>query len=387
MSFRLSNEISSSRSGKRLVRVTLTGYYGAGNLGDDLMLDGLLQHVLKNKQVEVTILQFNFSAPVLMRDYKNVHVVKIPRTGLGRLKIAAAVLRRSDWLVFGGGTCFTDGSSDGSFKLFFLAKVMGVRLAYLGVGIGELSRYSRRLKAAILLRLSTLVTFRDVASFAEGKRLAGERACRKLHLTEDLAYLSDIWDCPRPACAQVKASERWVIVLRPIGQYLGVATSQKFWNNWVRWFHKMAIHRRNLDVVFLCVDDQRDLEISERMCADVRDRLGPLGAGKVSVAANLSPQEKIQVLACADQVIAMRLHACLIATAFGVPTFGIAYCKKVANYFDGVGSSNYKYLEYWISKPQEHWEPVRVGISHAPRCLDNIRERALANVALFESKL
>lgn len=359
--------------------ITISGYYGAGNLGDDLMLSGLVDHLLAAPETTVNVLVTGDSATAIA-PRERLNVMVLPRGRLAQLCRVVPVLRRSDWLIWGGGTCFTDTAGDGSFKLFLLGSLLGCKLAYIAVGIGQLSRKSRIFKTKCLLRLSRLVTFRDQESFQLAKQLLNPKHYHKLHKTEDLCYLA--LGEPAPLSASESADDRktWVVSVRPLEQFLPTEVLPSFWNNWKAWLKQQVVYHQPKRVVFLVIEEGRDRSVSEECCSYLASELGPNLDCEFSIAEHLSSEDKCRTLSTADQVVAMRLHACLVAGAAEVPTFGIAYCDKLTYYFDSIGSTAVRPLRSWIDSAEE------ISISPSPASnvlLDVRRPAALKNIELF----
>ena len=103
------------------MRILLSGYYGQGNFGDDLLLKTIVKnlpdHSIGNLSYDVLAWQ------------------KVPKLERLRLFIAQSkvVMAQHDWLVFGGGTTFHENMPLQYF-ICRLAKKQGLRIAAIGVG-------------------------------------------------------------------------------------------------------------------------------------------------------------------------------------------------------------------------------------------------------------
>lgn len=185
------------------MRFFLYGYYGHGNLGDDLLLRacvlGILdicpdaRFVVRASRAETGL--DALQVPFEIADVDGV-LADQSRSRISRLFSALTAyrrqLRRCDWLVFGGGTLFHERQSPLPLILLLLiclmARVMRVRIAALGVGVAELK--SRTALAALrgIVMLSDIFAVRDEAALEQcGKA----RASRYVALTSDLAFTLD----------------------------------------------------------------------------------------------------------------------------------------------------------------------------------------------------
>ncbi len=182
------------------IRFFLYGYYGQGNLGDDLLLRACVRGILSicpDARFVVRAGKVATGLEALRVPFEVVEVDEIladqGRSKLARLFLVLAAyrrhLRRCDWLVFGGGTLFHERRSSLPLILLLLiclmARTMRLQVAALGVGVAELK--SRPAFAALggIVRLSDLFAVRDEASF-ELCRKAG--ASSRVALTGDLAF-------------------------------------------------------------------------------------------------------------------------------------------------------------------------------------------------------
>lgn len=165
---------------------TILGYYGMDNFGDDLMLKGILGQ-LENHGLKVNILSYKKINWLSKENYPNVKVFIWPKSKIGKYKIFKKASENSRTVFWGGGTCFTDEDGDGYFKYMVYAKLLGKKVGYLGVGIGNLNKSSRLLKTKILINISSILTFRDKTS--QLKALSWKKKASKavIELVEDPA--------------------------------------------------------------------------------------------------------------------------------------------------------------------------------------------------------
>ena len=176
--------------------IILHGYYGCGNLGDDLLLIVLTTelrrlvcgaHFLVRDHGDVAGLEG------LGPDVEFTHIETIlserQRGKIARLTAYLAawfrLLGRGRWLVFGGGTLFHARGSLTSLLLQWaiclLARARGVRVAALGVGVADLPPGFARWLMRRIVGLTELFLVRDEA---------GLEQCRttKARLTGDLVF-------------------------------------------------------------------------------------------------------------------------------------------------------------------------------------------------------
>lgn len=196
----------------RRYRAALLGYYGFGNLGDELLLRACLEILtsIGVERQEISVLSNNpeetsrnFLVDSANR-WKFVEVVK--------------VLRSSERLIFGGGGIFQDRTSVMSCVWYWgivrLARLMGVKVFAAGQSVGPLSSKISRILAGNALRSCGLVQVRDEKSLA----LARELGCEKIVQGVDLVMTLKAGGAP-------ERGTRMLVNLRPcpeLERYAGI---------------------------------------------------------------------------------------------------------------------------------------------------------------------
>jgi polysaccharide pyruvyl transferase WcaK-like protein len=333
---------------KKSTVVTLTGYYGAGNLGDDLMIRGLVNNLLSATNISLNVLQFYDVSTLPFEENERLKIIKIPNNRIKSIIVTAKTLIRSNWLVYGGGTCFTDRSGDGSFKLFMMAKLLGCKIAYLGVGIGKLTRKSRILKTKLLLFISNLTTFRDNSSFIKGIKLSLTSSHSNLFETEDLCYLDSEHHLLLSETFKSSSFITWVISVRPLDQYLSTNDNKIFWKNWIEWIKSQIIIYEPNKILILPIDDSKDISISKMLLDSLLVLEDKLDC-KIEIVNKTTSNEKIRILSHSNLIVSMRLHACYLGNLMNIPTFGVSYCQKVTAFYNSIDSTYFSELDSWLT--------------------------------------
>lgn len=180
--------------------VFLSGYYGQGNLGDDLLLRATIEGICRISPVRRFVIRNEGDVAGLRGLSVPVELTGIDRIAADQTKskfqrlVSTLVayrqhLRRCDWLIFGGGTVFHERSSAVPLAMTFLtcllAWLMGVRIAALGVGIATIRSRVGRFLLRRIIALSDVFAVRDDAALAECIK-AG--VGRRIVLTADLVF-------------------------------------------------------------------------------------------------------------------------------------------------------------------------------------------------------
>jgi polysaccharide pyruvyl transferase WcaK-like protein len=97
------------------VKVAIFGSYGEHNLGDEAILDGLLQHFIVNQDIKCLVFSHHATKSAKIHRYKGVHFRPMIATGIrsfvkqlsnGNLKKSIRLLKQCEYIVIGGGGLF-----------------------------------------------------------------------------------------------------------------------------------------------------------------------------------------------------------------------------------------------------------------------------------------
>jgi polysaccharide pyruvyl transferase CsaB len=318
--------------------LTITGYYGFGNAGDDAILEAL----------SARLVGLGFGLTVIT--YPDADTARLSATlGIeaidGRdLQAAARAIEQSDALLIGGGgliqdylpsdpdTHLTPRHGNLSFwtTMALLARSSGVPAIGYALGVGPLSTPEGRDHARMFFELLSLTIVRDEPSAAlvEGLGLA------RPEVAADPAYLLE------PATRD--PLEGGLDDL-PTGGALRICVSVRSWPGNDAWQSELAaaldllIERHDADILFLPFQQSRkgldnDALVATRIAARMKHT-----ARRAVISTELTPAEKAAVIAGSDLVIGMRLHSLVFAATAETPAVGIAYDPKVLNAMADLG--------------------------------------------------
>ena len=289
------------------VRLVMAGYFGSGNLGDDAILLGFI-HGLGNLPVEVTVLSGSPEETYRLYGFNSV-----PRKDVTAVKNA---IQRCDALVYPGGSIFQDVTSVKSVKyyqaLVGMAKAAGKKVFLLGQGVGPVKSFFGKRWTADAYNKADAIAVRDPGSMALLKSIG---VTKPIRVTADSALLLD-----RPADSgdgndyNVGNMKAVGVSVRPYGKGKDV----------VNLFSDLCkrLFAANYMPVLIEMDRNEDgpliLEISKS------------SGGKIPDLRKLQTPMQLQQRLCRmDAVIAMRLHAGVLAASVGIPPFMVSYDPKV----------------------------------------------------------
>ena len=294
---------------RRPRRAAIVGFIGFGNLGDELILAGI-ERLLAPLPIQVTTL---FGGPNLAETtaFRGARRWSPWR----HLPTPAAIgeLRRTDLLIVGGGGLLNDHWPlviPRYLAWVVAARVVGTRVAWIGVGVGPIRRRAGRWLARLAATLSAPVLVRDEAS----AELLGGMSSRVKVIPDPAIFLEP----PTPA--------------RP-GPIMGLIVRE-------------PVHGRERDVAALVellariADAGRSAGLTPRLllmapAADrgfarlLTDRMARDGSGPPSEALGPSAERVWQQLGELQVAVSVRLHGVLLSALAAVPCVPIAYDDKV----------------------------------------------------------
>jgi polysaccharide pyruvyl transferase CsaB len=319
------------------------GYYGMGNLGDEMMLF-CLKPWLEAQGFQLIVLS---ERP---QDVSRTHglpaVENTPLLGEwawwdswlkgGALRLARAIAR-CDALIVGGGDLIRD---DLGWRTFFytvekliLATLLGKKLYLVNSGIGEPHTYYGRVLLRWALRRCQRIIVRDQRSLD---------ICKGLGIEQNVSLAPDIVlslpglleQQPLPITEAPARNPYLVVCLR---HNPNVFQSYSMTEERIRTFAASLdgfIRDHGVDVVFIPfqsnpANGRGDNALHERVAAAMHhsDRTHVR-----SWTADLS--EVARYLANAQFVVAMRLHAAVLAHAYGRPSVLMPYDRKIGEFGD-----------------------------------------------------
>jgi polysaccharide pyruvyl transferase WcaK-like protein len=319
-------ESTGSAAGRRN-GIILYGYYGCGNLGDDLLLTVViagLRPLFPGWRFLVRDGGDSEGLAALGRDvsFTGIELILMDRRGkLARvLRYFAAwwrLLGQSRWLVLGGGTVFHAVDSLRSLQsqwiIFALARLRGVRIAALGIGVSDLPSPAARRWLRRIIGMTELFLVRDESGLAQ---CAGTPA----RLCDDLVFA---WQGlpprgPSTGKTTIALTVAPAAFRGPELEQAAAALAEAV-RQWLAHGHGVVF------VIFLRAGvTPGDDALFERIAAHIGlDR--PIERRRPTA----SPEAIGAALGDVDLVCGMRFHGLVLAAMLGRPFVGLAHDGKV----------------------------------------------------------
>lgn len=317
------------------MRVLITGYYGAGNFGDDIMLEAFCEKMKEvNPKIKIDILKM-FERDLEIKIDKNINIIDICKFG-GKIRsiIFTILMLKYDIFLWVGGTCFTDEDGDGLYDLMKIVKRLRKRFGYIGVGVGNLTKKDRIDKANFLIKNCHFISLRDSRSYQYVKRIKENND--NIYLTDDLAYLfiKEI-NLTDKISGKINANRKIVLSWRNLINYKTKEEELALINKLLDYMKELSSEEINTDVIILPLDDRKDCEINKFIYDQLK--LNSNRYTKYIYKECLTPREKIKLLIESDINISARLHGIFVSELSNIKTIAISYSVKIDEFLDSIG--------------------------------------------------
>jgi polysaccharide pyruvyl transferase CsaB len=309
-------------------RVVLAGWYGAGNLGDELLLEIISGWVRDSGAVPVAI----STHPDWTRQTLGIEAV-----GYGDLPAIVEALAEADLFVLGGGGLFQDYNEFDLASLtrfpawnvsqyaqfLFLADELGLPTLALAQGVGPLRGSQGREIAA------------DVFSRADGVSVRDDDSAR---LLQEIGVDRVVPVAPDPAWSWRPANGGRSSLRQMYPQLADRPVLAMILRDWpfdAGWESACAgalSHAVPDGWGVLWLDFHRPPDAAATGHSEIARRMvSRLRTGAHAVWDGAGVHEAVHLLAQCDACVAMRLHGVLLAAANGLPVVAIEYDGKVSS--------------------------------------------------------
>lgn len=293
------------------MRLLLSGYYGFGNTGDEAILEAVIAGVRRCvPDAELCVLSRDPA-----RTAARHGVEAADRWDIGE---QARQIRMADLLLQGGGGLYQDTTSKLSvfyyLNQFWMARLFRTPYVVLAQGVGPLR--STVLHGALVgsFARARLVTLRDHAS-------AGDLEQWGLHTPTPIVTADPVLQLE--PCAEKRTDD--LLGQMGLGAEPYTVVALRHWPGVEAALDAVAQYLNTVrrPTLLLPFQYDQDIDIARQLQSRLENDLGRVPA------AALEPTEIMGTIARADDVLAMRLHALIMACAVGTTAAGLAYDPKV----------------------------------------------------------
>lgn len=317
------------------MRVLLSGYFGFGNTGDEMIFE-----VLKER---FSLMGYDVLSLVKTKKNRNEY------NRYNLIDVLNAV-KASDVVVSGGGGLIQDSTSSKSFLYYIfilmLGKAFRKKTVIFAQGIGPVNKTFNKWLLGKVGNSVDLITVRDNLS---KDTLLKCKVRKEIHITADLALLFNkveevILDYERYVIFSVVGIENKVIEEKLVQIILSI---NKF---------------TSLPVYILPLFSDKDKRLSERLSKQTNTKLLEV----------LSKEKIACVVSKAEFLVGSRYHSILLSAAFGVPFIALAYDPKVKSLSDEIGMKCYDLYNF---NPEEFMNAFNEAFSNKKNLREKVSEK------------
>ncbi len=378
-------------------RILIGGYYGGNNLGDDALLAAIMASLRKQKNdLQFIVASFDPDATREKFNVESVHWREITEL--------AKSVQRSDLVLVGGGGLFQDywgvepetyfrkkhGGITTYGTLVKLAHLFGKPCMLYAVGVGPLYSMEARVQTRDIFSMCMAVTLRDQNSRALIKNIGCDVETANITVTADPVFSLDPSQDDHK-----KAVELISHFPRATGSPL-IAVSLRYWEREIavdQWTSSLAsqldafIRSHNAQIILTPFQINSEGNFTDDLA------LNRMVAEKIANSQNvflidkvLSAAEMQALYQQCDLVVAMRLHAAILALNAATPMVALSYDPKVQSMMEENA------LDAFVLPLNEHerfgesleraWQEREVTKKHIQSLLPSLRLQAAKNAEI-----
>ena len=302
-------------------KVLVVGAYGTGNLGDEAILSGILNHLKVEKKVsEKEILVFSRDP----KETRRIHGVN------SRCKNLSDLLK-SDEVIIGGGELFQNqGNMVLKYSLLgLLAKIFRKRLSFFAVGVSSDINFLGKLLMRIVFRFADSISVRD----KESKRRLLDLGIKKriVRVSDPAFYVTPI--------SQVAASlllkgegvryEKGVIQIAFVSQNLG---NNELHLTFLEVLKEILDNNSDVQIIFVPFTHHVDKPLDRDLLYG--EWLGnKLKNDRFKVLKNrYTPDQIMGIMGLMGLVVSTRLHPLIFAAKMNVASIGMDLFDKTRSF-------------------------------------------------------
>lgn len=308
-------------------RIGIVGSYGGLNLGDEAILQSIVQQIRDSVDAQITV----FSRDA--EDTRRRHVVEqaVATRRLSRAELQP-IITELDLLLVGGGGLLFDGEARAFLREAVIAEEAGVPVMVYSVGAGPLRDPAVQAVVRDCLDQAAVVTVRETAA-REALEDAGVRA--EIEVNADPALLLK----PEPLSNDPLASEG----IHHKGPIIGMSVrepgaaapdlTQEVYHQLLANAADYMVDRYGAAVVF--VPMERGVLDMQHSHAVIARMLCPQQATVLK--GEYTPGQLMNLLGRFDFAVGMRLHFLILSALMRVPFVALPYASKVGGFLEQVG--------------------------------------------------
>lgn len=304
-------------------RVTIVGWFGNGNAGDEAILLGEVCSL--RTEIPDSYITVISDDPATTEQLYGVRSIDSREK-----KAVLSTLSNTDLFILGGGGLLKPGSAKGYSHKLLLAKLLGAKTMVYAVSASPLKSKYERAITKLAINLCGMVTVRDAAS-RDTLLTMGVR--RDIIVTADAAFAIPIDNNPTHHGGKLKSvSHPYIVLCLRQWDHEDLTEVQKFlsYNTFVKTMAKLCdllVEEYNVSIVAVPMQvgsSESDIPIHRDLKSRCRH---PELIHLVEEAT--APKDILGILHGAELTVGMRLHSIIFSVMAGTSFVSLAYSPKV----------------------------------------------------------
>jgi len=340
-------------------KITVAGYFGFQNAGDELILESIINNVTKEiKDVQITVLSSN---PVETARSFNVSAVY----RWNPISVVRAI-KGCDLLICSGGL-YQDITSSPSLYyyliLIVIARMLFKKIILYGVEFGPITYEFNKRILRIILKFVDKITVRSKGSF---DFLKDTGINGNLILSGDPAL--NIFIKPINRYVSKKINRIGMILRRPsssVNEQILILSQ----------FCQSIIKRLDVELIFVPFHLEQDLYFSLEIIRNLDSKANAVRWN--------NPGELYNILSNVDFIISQRLHGLIIGAVLRIPILGISNDPKFANFMQELGQKHFLLpnvnIDIVVGVIQDIWYWQKEFNDRLEKTLPQLQYRAFLN--------
>lgn len=305
-------------------KILISGFYGFGNLGDEAILETMLDRIRKVEPVtEITVLSNN--PDLTAKDYK---VSAVSRKSLSAV---VGAIYKCDVLVSGGGSLLQDVTSGKSifYYLFIImmGRLMGKKVMLYSHGIGPINKSTNRLLTKILLNGVHCITVRESNSKSDLIEMGVKQGLITVTADPVIDMTGANPERGREMLSKMKG-------FNPNLPIIGFSVRTKDFKDDAHFADLKGLLQElapRYNLVMLPFYYREDFEIANHMQQQL--------ANIIVIDHKTATHETLDLMSSFEVLVGTRLHSLIFAAVSGIPVIGMSYDPKIDYFLETINQS------------------------------------------------